>query len=83
MIPYGETDLGIEQWVTINNVPTKVVTWGKRLDEPFKYKKQVILFITGNPGVTGYYLYFLAFMNNLILDNTPIYLIGKFPSLLR
>lgn len=78
MKPYSEQNLGFVQWVIIENVPTKVVTWGKRLDDPFNTKKEVILFVTGNPGITGYYLYFLAFLYNLILDSTPIYLIGIF-----
>lgn len=76
MKPFSEKNFGTNQWVTIQDVPTKIVTWGKRLDEPFSNKKEVILFITGNPGLTGFYLYFLAFLHNLINGCIPIYLIG-------
>lgn len=77
MPAYSEKYLGTGQWVNIRDVPTRVVTWGKRLDEPFDSKKEVVLFVTGNPGIAGFYSYFLASLHSMLDGSKPIYLIGE------
>ncbi|PSN38475.1 Lipid droplet-associated hydrolase [Blattella germanica] len=51
----------IEGFVTVNGVPTNVVTWGGWLeDEAIKSQKEVVLFFPGQPGILGFYETFLA-----------------------
>ncbi|KRT79756.1 hydrolase [Oryctes borbonicus] len=51
------------EWVTVNQVPTKVITWGKTLQQanegPTEDNLDYIILITGNPGVVNAYEEFL------------------------
>nr|CAD7203028.1 unnamed protein product [Timema douglasi] len=48
-----------EGFVSVNNVPTRVVSRGGWIEDGLKGNKELILFISGNPGLTGYYSIFL------------------------
>lgn len=51
------------EWVTINQVPTKVLTWGKTLSEAKDHaggdNLNYIVCICGNPGIPDAYVEFL------------------------
>lgn len=64
-----------EAILNINNVPTKIVTWGQWIEEDFKSSsKDVIILIPGNPGITEFYKDFMK----TIYENTgiPVWAIG-------
>ncbi|GJQ71987.1 hypothetical protein Trydic_g3091 [Trypoxylus dichotomus] len=63
-------------YVYLNDVPTRVVTWGKWIEESFEYEKnkELILFIPGNPGVTAFYEIFLATIYEKV--RTPVWIVG-------
>lgn len=65
-----------EAYLNINNVPTKVVTWGQWVEEDFQpnSSKDIVILIPGNPGITDFYKDFLQ----TIHDNTgfPVWAIG-------
>ncbi|XP_030750951.1 lipid droplet-associated hydrolase [Sitophilus oryzae] len=44
-----------EAFVEINKVRTKVVTWGRWIEEAQKDTNKIIIFIPGNPGVVSFY----------------------------
>lgn len=46
-------------FVNLNNIPTLVRTWGRWVEESPKSNEDIVILIPGNPGVTGYYQYFL------------------------
>lgn len=62
--------------VDIGGVPTTIRTLGKSLDEPFD-KKEVVLCITGNPGITGFYVTFITTLFKFLQGNTPVWIIGE------
>lgn len=64
-----------EKWITVYGVPTKIYTWGKSLDEKLE-KKEIVLCVTGNPGLAGFYTIFLSTLYRLLLD-IPVWCIGK------
>lgn len=68
------------EFVEICGVPTKILTWGKRVGEKFD-RKEIILFITGNPGLPGFYITFLATLFNCLQGNIPVWIIGWFEKL--
>lgn len=45
--------------VTLNKVPTIVKTWGRWIEETGPENENIVLLISGNPGLTGYYDHFL------------------------
>lgn len=65
-----------EAFVMINDVPTHIMTWGKWIEESFTNEKEVIICITGNPGLPGYYTKFLSTLHNNLNQSIPIWLIG-------
>lgn len=64
------------KFIDICGVPTRVRTLGKSLDEPFE-KKEIVLCITGNPGITGYYVIFMTTVFQFLANNTPVWVIGE------
>lgn len=69
-----------EAFVNINNIPTHVFTWGKWIEESFKDEKEVVICITGNPGLPGFYTEFGgALQRELGADghNLPVWVIGE------
>lgn len=63
-----------EAYITINDVPTHIMTWGKWIEESFnENEKQVVIFITGNPGLPGFYTNFLSLVHKNIGPNIPVW----------
>lgn len=66
--------------MNINNIPTHVITWGKWIEESLKDDKELIICITGNPGLPGFYTEFGgALQRELGADghNLPLWVIGE------
>uniref|UniRef100_A0A1B6LBZ0 Lipid droplet-associated hydrolase n=1 Tax=Graphocephala atropunctata TaxID=36148 RepID=A0A1B6LBZ0_9HEMI len=49
-----------EGWVVVNQVPTRVQTWGGWIEDPLPDGDSVVVCIPGNPGLTSFYSTFLA-----------------------
>lgn len=65
-----------EAYITINSIPTHVMTWGKWVEESFNPdEKEVVILIPGNPGLLGFYTHFLGILYEKL--NIPIWSIGK------
>lgn len=62
--------------INVCGVPTKIRTWGKSLGENFD-RKEIVLFITGNPGLSGFYITFLTTLFKFLQGNIPVWIIGK------
>lgn len=64
-----------ESFVLINDVPTHIFTWGPWIEESFS-RKEIVLCITGNPGLAGYYTQFLATIYETLGKDIPVWIIG-------
>ncbi|XP_055313603.1 lipid droplet-associated hydrolase [Sitodiplosis mosellana] len=62
-------------FIDVCGVPTKIVTLGNRLGEKFD-KKEIVLFITGNPGLCDFYITFLTTLYKFLQGNVPVWIIG-------
>lgn len=49
------------EWITVNGIPTKILTWGKTLEEAKNdsASDEYIVCIPGNPGIVDVYVQFL------------------------
>ena len=66
-----------EAYVNINEVPTHIMTWGKWVEESLgKEHREVVICITGNPGLPGFYTKFLNQLHTSLEHQIPIWLIG-------
>lgn len=65
-----------EKFVNVNGVPTRIRMWGESLNGKFD-KKEIILFLSGNPGITGFYITFLSTLFKFLQGETTIWAIGK------
>ncbi|XP_044760095.1 lipid droplet-associated hydrolase-like [Coccinella septempunctata] len=64
-----------EGFVKINNIPTKVTTFGRWITEkPKKQREKLILIIPGNPGITGFYKNFMEILHRK--HECPVWAIG-------
>lgn len=66
-----------EAFVTISNIPTHVMTWGKWIEESFTTEKEVVVMLTGNPGLPGFYTKFLSTVHSNIGDDIPVWILGQ------
>lgn len=64
-------------FINVAGVPTHVMTWGKWVEESLDDTKEIIVCVTGNPGLPGYYTQFISSLYNDLNDEIPIWLIGK------
>lgn len=48
-----------KSFVSVNGVATCVRTWGRWIEEKPSGSGDIVILITGNPGLTGYYDWFL------------------------
>lgn len=66
-----------EAYIPINDVPTHIITWGPWIEESFD-SKEVVLLITGNPGLVEYYTHFLATVHEKLGADIPVWVISKY-----
>ncbi|XP_032673859.1 lipid droplet-associated hydrolase [Odontomachus brunneus] len=64
--------------VNCNQVQTEVISEGRWIEEePLPHStKQIVLVITGNPGVPGFYENFIKAINSKLSFDTPVWIIG-------
>lgn len=65
-----------DDYVVINSVPTHIFTWGKWITENSKDNRELVLVISGNPGLPGFYTKFGSSLYNELDQETPIWVIG-------
>lgn len=66
-----------EAYININDIPTHIMTWGKWIEESFTADmKEVVICITGNPGLPGFYTQFMSTIHQNIDSNIPVWVIG-------
>ncbi|ALC42990.1 CG9186 [Drosophila busckii] len=68
-----------EAFVNINSIPTHIITWGKWIEESLDGVQEVVICITGNPGLPGFYTEFGgALQQQLGLEgrDLPVWVIG-------
>ena len=53
-----------DDWLAVDGVPTKFLTWGTWVED--LRDEDVVLMITGNPGITEFYLQFLNELHKLL-----------------
>lgn len=63
-------------FVDVCGVPTKIITLGTGLGEKFD-KKELVLCITGNPGLCDFYITFLTTLYRFLEGNVPVWIIGE------
>jgi len=62
-------------WVEVNGVATRVLCWGKPIDEVNKHElKRLVLCVCGNPGVTEFYEKFLQEVYRIL--NVPVWVLS-------
>lgn len=73
----------IEGYIDINNVPTHILCWGTWINDHFnETTKDIVLVITGNPGLPGFYSSFASTLFNELNGGFggkrkfPIWIIG-------
>ncbi|KAL3272547.1 hypothetical protein HHI36_014019 [Cryptolaemus montrouzieri] len=63
-----------QAFVNINNLPTRVITYGRWItDEPDK-NEEIILIIPGNPGITDFYKVFMEMLYEKL--RCPVWVVG-------
>lgn len=66
-----------ESWIDLNSVPTHIFSWGQKPQDSFeKSIKEVVLIITGNPGLGGFYTSFCSTLYNELDKKIPVWVIG-------
>ncbi|KAH8408718.1 hypothetical protein KR215_011485 [Drosophila sulfurigaster] len=68
-----------EAFVNINNIPTHIITWGKWIEESLNDTKELVICITGNPGLPGFYTEFGDALRKELGSsgqNLPVWVIG-------
>jgi len=68
-----------EAYVNINSIPTHIFTWGRWIEETIT-EKEIVICITGNPGLPGFYTEFAGTLQKELGD-LPVWVIGKRPCL--
>lgn len=65
-----------EAFVNVLDVPTHVFTWGNWIEESFS-KKEIVIFITGNPGLPGYYTQCMKAIHEKLGRELPVWIVCK------
>ena len=64
-------------FVTVNRVPTRVLTWNQWIKDEFDSKfKSLVLVISGNPGLPGFYTTFGQTLSDEFEGRFPVWVIG-------
>lgn len=64
-----------EAFVNITDIPTHIMTWGPWIEESFT-KKEVVICVTGNPGLPGFYTKFMSTIHETLGQDMPVWVIG-------
>ncbi|XP_017063513.1 lipid droplet-associated hydrolase [Drosophila eugracilis] len=63
-----------EAYININSIPTHIFTWGRWIEETIT-EKEIVICITGNPGLPGFYTEFAGTLQKELGD-LPVWVIG-------
>lgn len=64
------------KFIDICGVPTKIITLGTPLGKKFD-KKEIVLCITGNPGLCDFYITFLTSLYTFLCGSVSVWIIGE------
>lgn len=67
-----------DNYVDVAGIPTRILTMGKWIEEPFDpvKEKEIVLIITGNPGLPGFYTSFITTLYQQLGRQLPVWIIG-------
>ncbi|XP_075161529.1 lipid droplet associated hydrolase sturkopf [Haematobia irritans] len=65
-----------EAFVNIGNVPTRIITFGKWIEESMDDVNEIAICITGNPGLPGFYSEFCETVHERLEKKIPVWVIG-------
>lgn len=67
-----------DNYVDVAGIPTRILTMGKWIEEPFdtSKEKEIVLIITGNPGLPGFYTSFITTLYQQLGRQLPVWIIG-------
>lgn len=66
-----------EGFVWVNSVPTHVFTWGQWIEDEFGSEiKEIVLVLSGNPGLPGYYTQFCSTLYDEFDNKIPVWALG-------
>ncbi|XP_055640355.1 lipid droplet-associated hydrolase [Toxorhynchites rutilus septentrionalis] len=65
-----------ESYPVIAKIPTHILTWGKWVEESLGEHKEIVICITGNPGLPGFYTKFLSTVYECLGKEMPVWIIG-------
>lgn len=66
-----------ESWITLNEVPSHIITWGQKVQDSFDENiKEIVLILTGNPGLAGLYTSFCSNLYNELDKQVPVWVIS-------
>lgn len=67
-----------EAYVNICDIPTHVMTWGRWIEESWpENKKELVICITGNPGLPGFYTKFLSTVHDHLNHEVPVWILSQ------
>lgn len=62
----------------VNSVPTHIFTWGQWIQDKFDLKiNALVLIISGNPGLPGFYTTFASALYEELDKDVPVWVIGQ------
>lgn len=64
------------KFIDICGVPSKIITLGTPLGGNFD-KKEIVLFITGNPGLCDFYITFLTTLYTFLQGSLSVWIVGE------
>lgn len=64
--------------ININEIPTEIITYGRWIEEGIAVdgKRDIVIIITGNPGVPAFYKEFAQNLQSKLPTEVPIWIIG-------
>lgn len=64
--------------VVVNQVPTEIITCGRWIEEGLANdgKRDIVIVITGNPGIPAFYEEFIETVNSKLPTEVPVWVIG-------
>lgn len=66
-----------EGFVEVNSVPTHIFTWGQWIQDRFDPRtKDIVLVVSGNPGLAGFYTKFCSTLFDELDKEVPVWVIG-------
>jgi hypothetical protein len=65
-----------ESFVEVNSIQTQILSYGHKIGESFGDTKEIVLIITGCPGIPKYYPTYIKTVYNYLEKQIPVFVIG-------